>query len=186
MASANPQIDIAQLVRRAQVGDKAAFAELARMFLRPAYAVALPIVKNTADAEELAQEALVAALQKLAQLKSPERFAGWLMQIVRNRSLNHLARHRVPSASVDSAEQAAPQLGGIDPLVQQRLLNELRQLTELQQHVVLLHDMENWTHTEIGAALEISVESSRQHLFQARRRLRESLGKRGIRSSENG
>jgi DNA-directed RNA polymerase specialized sigma24 family protein len=42
--------------------------------------------------------------------------------------------------------------------------------------VVLLHDLEDWTHEMIGDTLGISIENSRQHLFQARRRLRAALG----------
>jgi len=55
------------------------------------------------------------------------------------------------------------------------LLEALEQLTETQREVVLLHDLEEWTHREIAAALAISEVMSRQHLFVSRHLLRQHL-----------
>ena len=59
--------------------------------------------------------------------------------------------------------------------MKQQLLAALARLNQVQREVVLLHDLESWTHAEIAGALNISEVSSRQHLFQARRQLRELL-----------
>jgi RNA polymerase sigma-70 factor (ECF subfamily) len=56
-----------------------------------------------------------------------------------------------------------------------QLLAALSLLGPVERKVVLLHDLEGWTHAEIGSALDISVVMSRQHLFQARRKLRSEL-----------
>lgn len=69
-----------------------------------------------------------------------------------------------------------------DRLTRQRQLSEaLAGLNETQRAVVLLHDLEGYTHPEIADALELSVVNSRQYLFVARRRLREHLGEGGKR-----
>ena len=57
-----------------------------------------------------------------------------------------------------------------------QLLRALGKLTAVRREVVLLHDLEGWTHPEIAGALQISELMSRQHLFLARRELREQLG----------
>lgn len=167
----------AGLVIRAQRGDAGAREALVRRYLRPAYAVALSLVRNVADAEDLAQDALVGALGRLGQCRDPERFAGWLFQGVRNRALNQIEQRRVRTAILDRVprgEWAEAEAGPV--ILRRRLLGALEQLTPVQREVVLLHDLESWTHGEIAAALEISEGMSRQHLFVARKALREWLG----------
>jgi RNA polymerase sigma-70 factor (ECF subfamily) len=60
--------------------------------------------------------------------------------------------------------------------MRESLLSALADLDVEKRKVVLLHDLENWTHNEIAEALDISEVSSRQHLFQARQILRAKLG----------
>lgn len=170
----------ARLVERARRGDAAAREALVRRYLRPAYAVALAIARNVADAEDLAQEALVAALERLDQCRDPARFAAWLLQGVRNRALNQLEQRRTRATlrdAVPRGESEEPRAR--DVVLRLRLLSALERLTPAQREVVLLHDLESWTHGEIAGALGISEVMSRQHLFVARRAMREWLGDEG-------
>lgn len=170
----------ARLVERARRGEAAAREALVRRYLRPAYAVALAIARNVADAEDLAQDALVAALDRIDQCREPERFAAWLFQGVRNRALNQAEQRRTRAALVDSVprgESEAPHAR--DVVLRLRLVAALERLAPAQREVVLLHDLESWTHGEIAAALGISEVMSRQHLFVARRAMREWLGQEG-------
>jgi RNA polymerase sigma-70 factor (ECF subfamily) len=173
-------IQTADLVRRAKGGDASAFDALARAFLRPAYAVALAVVGRPADAEDLAQEAVVTALERIDTCRHPERFGAWLLQGARNRARNWLEHRRladVPAAEVEVAD-AGHAGDGERGTLRRQLLAALEAVTAVQREVVLLHDLEGWTHAEIAAALEISEVSSRQHLFNARRTLRVRLGDR--------
>jgi RNA polymerase sigma-70 factor, ECF subfamily len=172
----------AALVIRAQRGDGGAVAALARVYLRPAFSVALAIVGRPADAEDVAQDALVTALQRIAMCREPARFAGWLMQIVRNRARNWLDARRLRDvgATEDAAGQAdrvaSPSVSPDNCGMKQRLLMALAALSTIQREVALLHDLEDWTHAEIADSLGISEGMSRQHLFHARRTLRARLG----------
>jgi RNA polymerase sigma-70 factor (ECF subfamily) len=168
----------ADQVRRALGGEVRAFDELARAFLRPAYAMALAVVGRPADAEDVAQEALVAALGRIDTCRHPERFGPWLMQAVRNRARNWLAHRRLADVPADEAAMADHGRDGDAErgALRRQLLAALEAVTPVQREVVLLHDLEGWTHAEIAAALEISEVSSRQHLFNARRALRVRLG----------
>jgi RNA polymerase sigma-70 factor (ECF subfamily) len=168
----------AEQVRRARRGEARAFDELARAFLRPAYAVALAIVGRPTDAEDVAQEALVAALERIDTCRDPDRFGAWLLQGVRNRARNWLAHRRladVPPADVEVTDAGHAGEGERGALRRQ-LAAALEAVSPVQREIVLLHDLEGWTHAEIAAALEISEVSSRQHLFVARRTLRSRLG----------
>lgn len=170
----------AELVAAVRRGDSAAADALVRRHYRSAWAVALALLGHASDAEDVCQDAFVRALERIDECRKPERFVYWLLQIVRNHAHNARKYKQVRSGpSVDDIEAAAPadasrsvELGELD----QRLLDALESLTPDQKQVVLLKDLEGWHHRDIAQALEISEVMSRQHLFVARRILRERLG----------
>jgi len=166
---------LALLVGRARRGDSAASEALVRRFLRPAYAVALAIVGRTHEAEDIAQDALATAFEQLDTCRDPERFGAWLMQIVRNRARNALSQRNVRERDVIEPESTVlnprPEATGL----RERLVAALAELHPIEREVVLLYDLEGWSHTEIAAALELSEVNSRQRLFQARQKLRARL-----------
>lgn len=164
----------AALVARAQGGEAAAFEALVRRHFRAAFSVALAVLQSPAEAEDVAQESFLAAFQRLDSCREPERFAGWLVQIVRNRALNALESNKLRSRTAERASETRPESAPAPELAgeKQRLVAALSQVSAAQREVVLLHDLEGWTHPEIAAALGISEVMSRQHLFQARKTLR--------------
>ncbi len=173
-----------RLVARALAGETRAFEELVRRHLRSAHAVALGVLGNPADAEDVCQDAFLTALERLEECRDPKRFAAWLMRIVRNRALNFRAsrslRQGVP------LEEAAGKSGSGDPQreaerseARERLLAALSGLPESQREVVLLHDLEGWRHREIAELLGTSEGAVRVRLHEARRRLRTELEEGG-------
>jgi RNA polymerase sigma-70 factor, ECF subfamily len=164
-----------RLVALARLGERSACEALVRRYLRPAYAVALSVVLVPADAEDVAQESLVHALGTLHHCRQPDHFAGWLLQGVRNRARNVLAWRRVREGPAEAADAEAIGLSGQPLGLRTSLLGALRALSPVQREVVLLHDLEGWTHAEIARSLATSETNSRQLLFQARRQLRELL-----------
>jgi len=169
-----------ELVRRAQRGDEEAFGLLVSRYMRSAYAVALSVTGKHEDAEDAAQESLMVALRRVEECREPDRFAGWLMTIVRNRSRNLLRREGLRSTS----EIPVGTAGG-DPLPDQvlkrtrlraRLDEALAELSEVQREIVLLHDYEGWKHREIAERLDMPSGTVRSHLHFARKALRKRLG----------
>lgn len=168
---------IPALVARARRGEALAIEALVSRHLRPAYSVALAIVARPTDAEDVAQDAMIIACERLDTCREPARFTAWLFQIVRNHARNWLARRELRDVSRDSSPPEQLH-GGPAPdahAFRAQLVAALQQLSAAQREVVLLHDMDGWTHPEIAEALGISVVMSRQHLFQARQRLRSEL-----------
>lgn len=165
---------IAALVARARTGDPAAAEALVRRHLRAAYVVALAILRRPHDAEDLVQDALIVAFERLDECRDPERFAAWLLQIVRNRARNARLRRRLADVFGGRAERESETASIVEEGagLRDRLLRALDRLSAPQREVVLLHDLEGFTHGEIAAALGISEVNSRQHLFQARKVLR--------------
>lgn len=168
--------DVSGVVLRAQQGDRAAIEALVRRFMRPAYLVALSVVRVPAEAEDLSQEAVAMAMQQLGQCREPARFAGWLLSNVRNRALNHLSAVKVRQRHADSVVLEEGVAADAERVVlRQQLLAALEVLSPQQREVVLLHDMESWTHPEIAASLGMSEVNSRQVLSVARKALRAKL-----------
>ena len=168
------------LVHRTLAGEKNAFETLVRRHRRTALARALAILGDPADADDIAQEAFVHAYDQLATCRQPDRFAAWLLTIVHRRSLNRLRTIRrqrlVPledTLPADRSETAIQNLERAD--LRARLLAALAQLTPIQREIVLLADVEHWSHDQIASATGISVLMSRRHLSDARRRLRALL-----------
>jgi RNA polymerase sigma-70 factor (ECF subfamily) len=169
--------ETAALVVRAQRGEAAACDELVRRFLRVSYSVALAVLLRHADAEDVAQDGMVVALEQIGSCRNPSAFKGWLLQIVKNRALNALDKRRV-RADHARLVQSEPVIEAVRPEhvgQRERLLAALATIPATQREVVLLHDLEEWTHAEIAQATGISEVTSRQRLFQARRALRDAL-----------
>jgi RNA polymerase sigma-70 factor, ECF subfamily len=169
---------IEELVARVRRGDPRAFEAIVRQHLRPAYVVALAVLQRPTDAEDVAQEALIVALERIDTLRDARQFRSWLLQIVRHRAINWRGRRRLRDVARELPAEPEPTHEASPPdalAFRFRLLEAMAVLGPMEREVVLLHDLEGWTHPEIAEALAISVVMSRQHLFQARRKLRTHL-----------
>jgi len=172
----------AQLVAGACGGDATAFDALVRRHYRAAFSVALAHTAHYADAEDVCHDAFVRAAERLEDCRQPDRFAQWLCAIVRNRAHNVVARARVrrarPLDHDTAASVANPARDAERSELRARLVRALASLTPVQREVVLLHDLHGWSHEEIARVIGTSSGMSRQHLFKARKRLRDALGER--------
>ena len=171
------------LVKEALRGRTIAFEALVRRHLRAAYAVALARTGSAHDAEDVCQDAFIAALERLGTLRDPDRFGAWLMEIVRNRALSLLRTRRVRSE--EPIEEAIVRGGGPDPgrdaeraILREDLLGALATLDETRREIALLHDVEGWRHAEIAHRLGMPEGTVRYHLHEARKALRLRLAAR--------
>lgn len=180
MSTSPPTPSDADLVARALRGDGDAADALVRRYYRAAFAVALSVLQNRQDAEDVCQDAFVKALERLEDCREPGRFAPWMMTIARNRALSHRTYRKLRETSELLPELAeapdSPVADAVNAELGARLQAALAELNATQREVVLLHDMDGWTHGQIAEALGMTDVRSRQHLFVARKLLRERLG----------
>ena len=191
LAAAEAAIDAA-LVRRTQGGDREAFGQLVRRHLHAAHSAALAVLGDATDAEDVVQDAFLAALTRLEECRPAEKFRGWLLVIVRNRSIDVRRRQRVRATEpIEGADGIATASAGQPTALASRIPGPLEEteradarkhleaalatLTDVRREVVLLHDLEGWSHREIAAHLGLAEGTVRAHLFWARRALRERL-----------
>ena len=170
-----------ELVLRARRGEELALSMLIERYQKPAYALALSVIGRHEDAEDVAQESFLVALEQLDECRSPERFAGWFMTIVRNRSRNLIRRESLRETS-DLPRGTRSRIPTPDKIAETSELRGILQqaiasLPEVQQQVVLLHDLEGWKHREIAERLGLPSGTVRSHLHFARKALKGALAR---------
>lgn len=172
--------DDAALARRAAQGDAAAFGELVRRLGPTARRVARAVLDDPDDADDAAQEGLLAAWRAIERFDPGRPFAPWLMQVVVNQARDLRRRRGVRAATAIPADLPAagrgPDQQAGDALLRDRLRAALAALPERQRLVVTLFDAEGWAHAEIAALAGVPEGTVRSDLHQARRALRSALG----------
>ena len=160
----------------AQKGSDSAFAELVRRHQRRAYSVARAIVLSHEDAEDAVQDGFLHAYRALERFRSDQPFGAWLNRIVANAALDLVRRRKVRDAEELPETVALPfrDPGESDEL-RRRLSEALTHLTDRQRAVIVLHDVEGYTHGEIGSMLGIPEGTARSDLHHARAALRRLL-----------
>jgi len=180
----------AELVARAQRGDESAFETLFRQNKQRVYALCLRMIGNTAEAEELTQEAFLQVFRKLHTFRGESAFSTWLHRLSVNTVLMRLRKKTLTVTSLedDSAgdesdeprkEYGAPDLaltGSIDRL---HLERAIAQLPPGYKQMFLLHDVQGYEHHEIAEMLGVSIGNSKSQLHKARMRLRQLLHETG-------
>src|SRR6266702_4522642 len=164
------------LVARALAGDRAAFGVLVERYAASVRRVARAVLGDPDDADDAAQDGMLAALVKLPQYDPSRPFGPWLMRVVANAATDRRRRRRVRQTEQLDAGVVG---GGVTPDVEtdrralgRRLREALAQLPERRRLAVVLFDVEGYSHAEIGRILGIPEGTVRSEVFHARRRLR--------------
>ena len=156
-----------RLLSAVSAGDEAAFRTLYRQHTPRLFAVLLRLLARRADAEDAAQEAWLRAVRGLSGFRRESSFASWLTGIGIRCALEILRKRPIES---DAAMREAVATAGIELAVD--LERAIAALPDGYRIVLLLHDVEGYTHEEIGRLLEVEPGTSKSQLFHARRALR--------------
>jgi RNA polymerase sigma-70 factor (ECF subfamily) len=175
---ANPVNDEPQLVERARSGDREAFGILVSRYADQAFAVAYGFLQHAQDSEDLVQDAFIRALERIDSLGRGSAFGPWFYRLLVNAALNrrkYLARRRTEDVPATARSQDSPAADSDRADLRRRLAGALGSLPGDLETVVILHDLEGFTHPEIAGILGIPEGTCRSHLSRARRMLRETL-----------
>jgi RNA polymerase sigma-70 factor (ECF subfamily) len=177
--------EVLPLVELARQGDRAAYGELVRRFEPAVYAVALARLRNPAEAQELAQEVFIHGWTKLAQLRDPHCFAGWLRQIAVRMAINRLTRHG-PLQGGDGDVLANAPAAAETPLetlvrAEQKaeLWDGLHRLKELDRETLVAFYIHGHSLKRMSRDFETPVGTIKRRLHVARNRLRQQLERHG-------
>ena len=177
----------AEAIRLAQQGDAGAFEHIYRLHSRRVYAVCLRMGGNTAEAEDLTQDAFMQLYRKIGTFRGESAFSTWLHRLAVNVVLMKLRKKTLAATSLEESndpedessgprrEIGAPDLlltGSIDRV---HLERAIEQLPPGYRQVFVLHDVQGYEHNEIAGLMGCSIGNSKSQLHKARMRLRELL-----------
>jgi len=175
----------AEAIERAKQGDAEAFEALYNLHKRRVYSLCLRMTANTAEAEDLTQEAFLHLFRKIGTFRGDSAFSTWLHRMAVNVVLMHLRKKGLPVVSLEETtegEEDAPKkdfgaedvnlAGSIDRL---RLQNAVERLPPGYRAIFVLHDVEGYEHNEIADLVGCSIGNSKSQLHKARMKLREFL-----------
>jgi RNA polymerase sigma-70 factor (ECF subfamily) len=164
--------DLIRLVVAAQGQDRAAFAALYAEFARTVHGILLAHAPRE-DVDDLLQDVFLQAMQRLAELRDPAAFAGWIATIARRRAADHFRRTPatfelpadVPSGDADRTDAIA-------------VLDVIRALPEAYRETLTLRLVEGMTGPEIAARTGLTEGSVRVNLHRGMKFLRQRLERR--------
>ena len=182
------------LVTRAKAGELDAFEALTNRYEQRVYSLALRMLRQEQDAEDVTQQTFLSAVENLDGFRGEASFATWLLRIATHAALKVIRKKRgLDTVSLEEATEEADSYGTIphpeyiadwrqspEQLVQkneiQRLLDDaLAQLDEKHRLVFLLRDVEGLSVKETAEALGLSEANTKVRLLRARLQLRELL-----------
>ncbi len=177
----------ADAIERAKQGDAEAFQALYDRHKRRVYSLCLRMTANTAEAEDLAQEAFLQLYRKIGTFRGESAFSTWLHRLSVNVVLMHLRKKSLPVVSLEETTQGGGEedtpkkdfgaddvalAGSIDRLQLQRAVDSL---PPGYRTIFVLHDIEGYEHNEIAGIVGCSIGNSKSQLHKARMKLRDLL-----------
>ncbi len=166
----------AQLIRHACEGNGTAVRALYERYAPRVYAVVRRIAGDDDLAQDYAQEAWIRAIRALPTFRGNARFSTWLHRIAVNSALQAMRKASTRAkreGPMPEAVPVAPKEG--DALLGSLLERAMDQLPEGMRQVLILHDVEGYTHEEIGEVLGVTAGTSKSQLFKARAKMRDIL-----------
>jgi RNA polymerase sigma-70 factor (ECF subfamily) len=169
------------LVLAARNGDREAFGQLALRYERAVYATALRRLGNHAEAQEVCQEVLVRAMQKISQLREPEAFGSWLQAVTSRMAINRAVRKRAP-ISTEPETLAATCVNAETPLTaalarerRSQVRAGLGRLGDLDRDTLVAFYVEGQSLVEMSQEFRSPVGTIKRRLHVARKRLAKEL-----------
>lgn len=170
-----------ELVRAAQLGETEAFGELASRFERMVYVVCMQRLRDHAEAQEVAQDVLIKAFEKLHQLQEPAAFPGWLRSIAVRQSINRSTR-RPPSIAVEphtidraDTRHEAPFESLMTHERVDQLHEGLRRLASMDRSTLEAFYLDGQSLREMSDEFSAPVGTIKRRLHVARKRLAKEL-----------
>ena len=172
----------ADLVDECRNGNRKAQFELYKLYANAMYNVALRIVNDDAEAEDVLQEAFLDAFNRIKDFRQETTFGLWLKQIVINRSINYLRKRKLDLVNLDDVEVADEIETDFEEttLKVEAIKAAMNELPDGYRVVLTLYLFEGYDHEEIAYILKITENTSRSQYLRAKRKLNNLLEMKGV------
>lgn len=182
-------MDEKTLVERAKQGDKAALSQLVHKYSERVYNLALRILRNREDAEDVLQETFLTVIEKIHTFDGRSSFFTWIYRIATNASLMRLRKKKVVFQQLndnpdfqESVESRVfidwsqdPSVNVYDEEVKKKIDEAINKLSDIYRGVFILRDIEGLSIKETSEILQITEENVKIRLRRARQFLRDYL-----------
>lgn len=171
-------MDESELISRVRAGEPAAERALYDAHVDRVYRLAFRLAGDDELARDFTQETFIRAFDRIGTFRGESRLSTWLHAITTTVALNGLRkvkRFRTRETALEAADGVATGVRSAEPDLKTRLRDAIDALPHKYRTVVVMHDMEGYTHEEIAAALDMEVGTSKAQLSRARAKLRETL-----------
>jgi RNA polymerase sigma-70 factor (ECF subfamily) len=168
------------LIERSKQGDQSSQYRLYKLYARGMFNIAMRMMNNREEAEDMLQESFVDAFSKLAGFRYDSSFGSWLKRIVINHCLNELKRKKVDLQFFDDMsmfdwqkeedEQGYESRLGVD-----NIRSAIDKLPNGAKMIFSLYLLEGYDHVEIAQILNISESNSKSQYMRAKRKIKEIL-----------
>ena len=176
------QSTVTDLVLAAQAGDRDAFGLLFERYRGSIVALAMRRVRNADEAEELAQDVFVQAMQKIDQLRVPEAFGGWLRRIVHRMAINRITRRNQAIPCDPSVMEAtclsrgeSPDAGAVDREEAEDVRSAVQRLGKIDRQTLQAFYLSGQTLVQMSDSFEAPVGTIKRRLHTARKRLAKEM-----------
>jgi RNA polymerase sigma-70 factor (ECF subfamily) len=201
ISAAGKELDETDLVRRVQCGENELFYKLVAPYQRKVFLTAYSILRDTADAEDVAQEAILKSFRHIKTYRGDASFATWLMRITINEAHMRYRRDRKKLfASLDANQEDQDDGGDYTPIhladwrelpseilerkeVREEIAKALAQLKPIYREVLVLRDVDQLNIAQTAEALGLSISAVKIRLFRARLLMRDILAPKLRKSS---
>jgi len=171
-------VDEREVIARVRAGDGAAGRALYEAHVDRVYRLAYRMAGDDELAREFTQETFIRAFERLESFRGEAALSTWLHAIATSVVLNGLRkvkRARERETDLGAADGVAGGARAAEPDLKDRLHRAIDELPERYRLVFVMHDVEGYTHEEIGAALGVETGTSKAQLSRARAKLRAAL-----------
>lgn len=170
-------------IERVLKGDANAFSHLVNRYKDMVYTLALRIVKNSEDAEEVAQDSFLKAFQKLSSFKGNAKFSTWLYTIVYRNAITKVRKKRLETSDIDdyvmdnhSEDHEFPQMEAIKSGEQKKYVKKaIDNLPDKDALIITLFYMDDNSIEEIEQITGLKESNVKVRLFRARKKLYKEL-----------
>ena len=188
-----PNLPDADVARLAQQGREAAFRELVRRYERPVFSLVFRMVRDSATAEDLAQDTFIKVLNHIDKYRPEFKFSSWLFKIANNVAIDHLRRRQLDTISMDGSRNAATAAdveatsfdiadrseSALDVMEAKELGSAIERaigaLRPEYRSCIMLRHVEGRSYEEIAATLDLPLGTVKTYIHRARHQLREAL-----------
>ena len=175
-----------ELVRRSQQDDERAFGELVGRYESKVYSLALRMLRNPEDAEDVLQDTFLRAYRGIKAFQGNSTFSTWIYRIAANSALMRLRKKQLPTVSIEDADERETPVsivdwkpGPVEQLLTKETLQAMDEAIEALppefRQVFILRDVEELSNAEVAEILDLSVAAVKSRLHRARLKVRNRL-----------